>query len=287
MEYFFLILQAVIFSFGGLLIKASGTMVSPMLLSALRFAIGICLLIGIQRMGKGKTSLLLANRWILFGGCMKAVHYLGENYGVMHGFSYGGIIVWPIQTLVVLLASVLFFREKLSGRTAFGTALCLTGIGLVTWNGAGLQVFMQAQASTFAAFVLAGMGAAGFFIAQKQLVKKMDIVELNASMFTYGLAATLVVLPFTRPHLLEPANVPGTASILILGAITCVGFLLQAAAIRKVPMVQATIIQSCTVILSILWGVTFYGDSLSIYVISGTAIFLVGIAVVTIKPKVL
>ena len=36
MGYFYLLLQAVIFSFGGLMIKAAGTMFSPFLISCLR-----------------------------------------------------------------------------------------------------------------------------------------------------------------------------------------------------------------------------------------------------------
>ena len=40
MGYFYLILQALIFSFGGLLIKSVGTMLSPFLTSCLRFTIG-------------------------------------------------------------------------------------------------------------------------------------------------------------------------------------------------------------------------------------------------------
>ena len=280
MEYFYLILQAVIFSFGGLLIKASGTMVSPMLLSSLRFALGVALLLALQIMRTGKLSLRMADKWIVFGGIMKAVHYLGENFGVMRGFSYGGIIVWPIQTLVILLISVACFKEKLSRRTVFGTILCLFGIGLVTWNGASPEAFLGTQAGTLLAFVLAGCGAAGFFAAQKRMVQKMDIIGLNASMFLYGMLTTFCVLPPTAPHIRGTANLPGVISILLLGAITCVGFLLQAAAIRKVPMVPATIIQSCTVILSILWGVLFYGDDLSGFIVAGTVLFLAGILVV-------
>ena len=51
--YVFLFLQALIFSFGGLLIKGAGTVCSPFLLSALRFLIGILLLLILQKMHPG------------------------------------------------------------------------------------------------------------------------------------------------------------------------------------------------------------------------------------------
>ena len=44
----------------------------------------------LQKVRYGRLHLSLANRIVLLGGICKAVHYLGENYGVMKGFSYGG-----------------------------------------------------------------------------------------------------------------------------------------------------------------------------------------------------
>ena len=45
----------------------------------------------LQVMRGRKPHLTLANRFVVFGGIAKALHYLGENYGVMRGFSYGTV----------------------------------------------------------------------------------------------------------------------------------------------------------------------------------------------------
>ena len=111
MGYFYLILQALIFSFGGIMIKSVGTMFSPFLTSCLRFTIGIALLFLIQRFRTGKLRLTLTDRVILIGGVCKALHYLAENFGVMRGFSYGVVLVWPVQTVVVFLVSRLFYKN--------------------------------------------------------------------------------------------------------------------------------------------------------------------------------
>ncbi len=283
MGYFYLILQALIFSFGGLMIKAAGTMVTPFFLSALRFGIGVLLLLLIQKLRTGHVKLVLTDKILIIGGICKALHYLMENYGVMQGFSYGGILVWPVQTIVVLLISILVSHERFSPRTIAGTVLCVTGIGIVSWNGASLDVFLDSQASTLLAFVLAGIGAAGFSIAQKKRINEMDPVELNSSIFTFGLFANLLVLPPTGPHTTGIVNFPGVLSITLLGIITCVGFLLQAAAIKTVPLLIATVIQSSTVILSILWGAMFYGDPVSGYVAAGSILFLIGILAINLR----
>ena len=283
MGYFYLILQALIFSFGGLLIKSVGTMLSPFLTSCLRFTIGIAMLFLIQRLRTGKLRLTLTDRVILIGGVCKALHYLAENFGVMRGFSYGGVLVWPVQTIVVFLVSTLVYREKTGLRTLAGTILCVAGVITISWNGASLSVFLGSGWITMAALVLAGIGAAGFSISQKARIREMDIVEMNASMFTFGWLTTLLVLIPTVPHATGAVNISGTISMLLLGIITCVGFLLQAAGIRTVPLLIATIIQSSSTVLTILWGVLIYHDPISRYVVLGTVFFMTGIVLVNLS----
>ena len=283
MGYFYLILQALIFSFGGLMIKSVGTMFSPFLTSCLRFTIGIAMLFLIQRIRTGRIRLTLTDRVILIGGVCKALHYLAENFGVMRGFSYGGVLVWPVQTIVVFLVSTLVYREKTGLRTLAGTILCVAGVITISWNGASLSVFLGSSGIIMAAFVLAGIGAAGFSISQKARIREMDIVEMNASMFTFGWLTTLLVLIPTVPHATGAVNISGTISMLLLGIITCVGFLLQAAGIRTVPLLIATIIQSSSTVLTILWGVLICHDPISRYVVLGTVFFMTGIVLVNLS----
>ena len=283
MGYFYLILQALIFSFGGLMIKSVGTMFSPFLTSCLRFTIGIAMLFLIQRIRTGRIRLTLTDRVILIGGVCKALHYLAENFGVMRGFSYGGVLVWPVQTIVVFLVSTLVYRERTGLRTLAGTILCVAGVITISWNGASLSVFLGSSGIIMAAFVLAGIGAAGFSISQKARIREMDIVEMNASMFTFGWLTTLLVLIPTVPHATGAVNISGTISMLLLGIITCVGFLLQAAGIRTVPLLIATIIQSSSTVLTILWGVLIYHDPISRYVVLGTVFFMTGIVLVNLS----
>ena len=282
MGYFYLILQALIFSFGGLMIKSAGTMFSPFLTSCLRFTIGIAMLFLIQRIRTGRIRLTLTDRVILIGGVCKALHYLAENFGVMRGFSYGGVLVWPVQTIVVFLVSTLVYKERNGLRTLAGTILCVAGVITISWNGASLSVFLGSSGIIMAAFVLAGIGAAGFSISQKARIREMDIVEMNESMFIFGWLTTLLVLIPTAPHATGAVNISGTISMLLLGIITCVGFLLQAAGIRTVPLLIATIIQSSSTVLTILWGVLFYHDPISRYVVLGTVFFMTGIVLVNL-----
>lgn len=285
MGYFLLSLQAVIFSFGGLLIKSAGTAFSPYMISSLRFVIGISLLLLCMKCGRGDLRLVLTNPVIIFGGICKAVHYLGENIGVMQGASYGGVLIWPVQTLAVFLASIFIFKERATIRNVLGSFLCISGIVLISWNGVPLAEFFAGSFSSLVAFILAGIGASGFGLAQKQLIQKMDNAKLNCSMFLYGWLVTLPMLPFTGPHIEAGFNAAGLACTIILGTITCFGFLMQGAALKTVPLFIATLIQSSTVVLTILWGVLFYGDPISGYVVVGAALFLAGIIIVNLHQR--
>ena len=285
MGYFLLSLQAFLFSFGGLLIKSSGTVFSPYMISSLRFAIGISLLLVYMKSRGTSLRPVLLSPIIAIGGVCKAIHYIGENAGVMQGASYGGVLVWPVQTLVVFLASVFILKERASKRTVLGSLLCVSGIVLISWNGLSLSSFFENGFSAMIAFVCAGIGAVGFNLTQKQMISKMDNAKLNCSMFLYGWFATLLILPATGPHLESGFNAAGVMCTLILGGITCFGFLLQGAALKTVPLLVATIIQSSSVVLTIILGVLFYGDPISAYVVVGTVLFLAGIVIVNLPGK--
>ena len=137
---------------------------------------------------------------MIFGGIAKALHYLGENYGVMRGFSYGTVVVWPVQTVVILLFSTLVLKEKVTRRAVVGAFLCVSGIVLLTWNGMPLNDFVGGQGPLLIAFVVAGTGASLFSVCQKKLLARLDTVELNTSMFLIGgLCAGGVVPLAARP----------------------------------------------------------------------------------------
>jgi drug/metabolite transporter (DMT)-like permease len=284
MGYFFLLLQALIFSFGGILIKTTATAFSPFMVSFLRFALGVLFLLALQVMRGRKPRLTLANRLVIFGGIAKALHYLGENYGVMRGFSYGTVVVWPVQTVVILLFSTLVLKEKVTRRAVVGAFLCVSGIVLLTWNGTPLSEFIGNQGPLLIAFVIAGTGASLFSVCQKKLLARLDTVELNTSMFLIGGLCAGGVVPLGGAAVTGPIRLPAAAAMLILGAITGVGFLLQAEGFKRVPLFVATVVQSSTVLLSLLWAALLYHERITGWIIAGTALFLAGILCVNAKP---
>jgi len=64
-----------------------------------------------------------------------------------------------------------------------------------------------------------------------------------------------------------------------------VGFLLQAEGFKTVPIFVATLVQSSTVLLSLLWAALLYHERITGWIIAGAALFLVGILIVNMKPR--
>lgn len=283
MDYFYLILQTLLFSFGGITIKYSGNAFSPFMTSLLRFLLGMTILFVIQKIRRKPITLKLANKWIIFGGIMKACHYLCENYGVMKGNSFGTVIVLPAQTFTVLLFSTFVMKEKMTRQKVFGTLLTIFGVLLLSWNGLPLDTFLNEQAYILWFYLFGGIAAAFFNIAQKKLVDSMDIISMNVSMFIYGALVCLCTIPFTMPAMTGSFGPLPAIGILTLGCCTGIGFLLQALAMRSVSVLIATVIQSSMSILSIFWSAVLYHDNVSIYAVIGTCIFVVGILLINIR----
>ncbi len=283
-SYFYLILQTLLFSFGGMAIKLTGNFLSPFMTSLLRFVLGSLILLIIQfaRHRKPRPAFSLL---IVLGGIFKAVHYMAENYGVMAGYSYGTVLVLPSQTITVLIVSAILGQDRLTLRKLLGTLLTVIGVVAVSWNGAEASEFLSGQAKLLLILSLGGVGAGLFNVVQKKLVADMDPVSINYSMFLVGALVCLPFLPVGGPLMTGSPTPLSVLGMLELGMVTAVGFLLQALAMKRVSALIATIIQSSMAILTIFWSAVLFHEPVTGWVIGGTAVFFAGILIVNLRKE--
>lgn len=283
-SYFYLILQTLLFSFGGMAIKLTGNFLSPFMTSLLRFVLGSLILLIIQfaRHRKPRPAFSLL---IVLGGIFKAVHYMAENYGVMAGYSYGTVLVLPSQTITVLIVSAILGQDRLTLRKLLGTLLTVIGVVAVSWNGAEASEFLSGQAKLLLILSLGGVGAGLFNVVQKKLVADMDPVSINYSMFLVGALVCVPFLPVGGPLMTGSPTPLSVLGMLELGMVTAVGFLLQALAMKRVSALIATIIQSSMAILTIFWSAVLFHEPVTGWVIGGTAVFFAGILTVNLRRE--
>ncbi len=292
MGYLYLLCVAIMFSFGGTCVRLISPHFGPAYITFFRFAVGVCFLLllkAVKRQPWQKTffpAVRLASGWILFGAAAKWVAYLTENYALSHGPSYGNIVTQPAQTVFLTLSSVLLFKEKLPPRKLLCILLCMAGVLCISWNGRPLHVFFQENVLLTGLFILSGFCAGCHVLSQKMIAGQMDIIDSNLSIF--AVSAALSALP-----LIPDAAGGGLigvrpdfgciAGILIFGFITGIGFYLNARAILLVPFYMVPIIQSTMAIFAILWGVLFFHEKISIYIIGGTVMFITGLIGLQLK----
>ena len=294
MGYIYLLCIAIMFSFGGTCVRLISPFFAAQYITFFRFAVGIGFLLLLklvkrQRFPENFRQLLKAAWfWILLGATAKWLAYLTENYALSRGPSYGNIITMPVQTICATLSSVFLFKDKLTPRKIFCIILCMTGVLCISWNGRPLDVFFHENFPLTMLFIFSGICAGVHVLSQKMIADKLDPIDSNLSIF--ALSAAFAFLPLIPG--LSQGELVGVhpdimcfVGILLFGFITGFGFYLNAKAIPMVPFYMVPIIQSTMAIWAILWGVLFFHESISAYIVGGTLMFMVGLVGMQWKGK--
>ncbi len=295
MGYLYLLCVALMFSFGGTCVKLISPFFSPAYITFFRFAVGVFFLLllkAVKRQRFPQDFFVLARTvlgWILFGAVTKWVAYLTENYALSHGPSYGNIITQPAQTVFLTLSSVFLFKEKLPPRKLFCILLCMMGVLFISWNGRSLDAFFQENILLTELFLLSGICAGCHVLSQKMIADRMEIIDSNLSIFAVAaLLAFFPLLPGIAGGELSGIrpDIGCFAGILMFGFITGIGFYLNARAILLVPFYMVPIIQSTMVIFAILWGVLFFHERITVYILAGSALFILGLIGLQLSDKI-
>lgn len=294
MGYVYLFCVAMMFSFGGTCVKLISPYFGPAYITFFRFLFGVMWLFLLklalrQRFRSDfKNVLISVFGWILFGAFAKWMAYLTENYALSHGPSYGNIVTQPAQTIFLSVSSVLLFREKLPPRKIFCILLCVCGVLCISLNGRSLDAFFQENILLTGLFVLSGMCAGCHVLSQKMIADRMDIIDSNLSIF--ALSAVMAAAPLAGPVMggelagIRP-DLPCILAILAFGFITGIGFYLNAKAIPLVPFYMVPVIQSTMAIFAILWGVLFFHEKITVWIVGGTLTFIAGVIGLQMKSN--
>ncbi len=285
MGYLYIIITVFMFSMVGTSVTLAKTWVSSDVIAWGRFAFGVLALLIYMLIRRKKISLRLTGWAVWIGVACKVINYLTENYAIANGYSFGNILVWPVQCVVVPIASVFLLREKISRIAVLGVGLCIAGVGVISYNGQSLSQLVTGEGLWFTLlFVIAGAGAAGFVMAQRVLLTKMDPCDLNLSMLLLGAVITGAALPF-RGEFTGPFNWGALFGLCMLGVITGIAFTLSAQAMKTVPVFVVTVCQSMNVLLTLLWSVLFFHEPVTPWIIGGTVVFVIGMVLVNVKGR--
>ena len=125
-----------------------------------------------------------------------------------------------------------------------------------------------------------------FVLTQKKVAQDFDILDSNLCMFV--LAAVLALLfPVSRGEILPKAapDFACIAAVIWFGFVTGIGFYLNAKAIPMVPFRMVALLQSTMVFFALAWGILFFQEPVSVWIVSGAVLFVIGIAVMQRREK--
>ena len=286
MGYIYTLIVTVMFSFVATLGTLAKQWVSAEVVAFSRFFFGAVFIVLYMLISRKRFHFRYNSYWIWFGVLFKVLNYLAENTALSEGYTFGQIIGWPVQAVAILFFSIFMFRETITARAIVGAVLCAAGVFVISWNGrSAADLFADGRTMFFnCLFVIAGICAACFTVAQRKLIDKMDSCNLNLSMFLAASAILGVSLPFTA-ELTGDFVWTALFGLVALGVVTGIGFILAAEAMKTVPLFLVTIIQSMNVLLTIVWSVLIFHDPVTGWVILGTAIFVVGMVMVNLKER--
>lgn len=264
-------------SFVGVLVKSASFLVDSWWITFFRFSIGV-LFLGLFVLWKERRlNLTWRNKWIWIGAGGKAINYIFENIGVSAGYAFGNIVLFPLQTLFLLLLTILALKqEKATIHTAISVVLCMIGVLLVGWNGVPIDELLSLNGWIMVIFVISAIGSTFHVFSQKMLLSQMSSANMNLSMFVWATLLTAAPLPFYGEATGEFHWNP-VMSLILLGLITAFSFYLYAQAIRRMSFMVAAVLANSSVMFSLLWSWLFYREPISWITISGALLIVIGI----------
>lgn len=283
MNFLLLFVPILMWSCVGILVKIAAVAFSPALISFFRFFFGVVFLGLWHLVTRRRLRLVFGDPWIWFAAVAKTINYSAENGAIMRGASWGYIVEQPVQAVVLLLISALYFRERPGKRKLAAASLCIVGVLLV-----GLKGFSAVRAGgtmDFLLFTVAAFGSAGHMMGQKILMGKMDSLGMNLNVFLIASVFTALPLMFTSSAILGPPSFGAAAAAVALGFITGASFLIWGVALLRVSFLTSAISANSLGVFALLWGVLLRAEMPDIWSLAGTAIFLAGLLVMNLPSR--
>jgi drug/metabolite transporter (DMT)-like permease len=280
--YVLLLLATLSWSFVGVLVKSASVAVDSSVITFARFFLGIVFLGAFLLLKDGRIQLRSAMPWIWLGAIGKSCNYYFENMAISIGYSYGNMLVPPIQTVTLLLVTTLWLKERVGTKGWIAAAMCLSGVVMIGWNGDASGLFTGKGGLTTILFAIAGIGAAVHVLSQKMLIQSMAPGNMNFSIFFWCSILMAIPIPFQSDVLHGPVTAWTWTALALLGLITGLSFNWFAESLRRVSFPIVIIISNSTAVFMLLWSYLFYREPITLYILSGAAVFIAGIVLLNL-----
>jgi drug/metabolite transporter (DMT)-like permease len=218
--------------------------------------------------------------WILIGAVGRAGNYLLYNAGLRQMPSNATTILAPVQAIGTVLLARWFIGERL-GRKWVGIALSIAGLGLIWWNGLGLETLLDPRHIVGnVLLILAGFASALHFASQKLLSHTRSGVGILLPVFAWS---TVLTTPFAWAAGGLARSYSGQVWILLLflGLVLTGGsFFFLGEGYKRCDASTAVVITNTSTFHTLLWSGLLMGERISAAMIAGTILSVAGTVLV-------
>jgi drug/metabolite transporter (DMT)-like permease len=259
--------------------KAAVAEIPPFTLAALRFAIATVVLVPIAVARGGVTRLprpLPIVPLLLMALTGIALFTVGFNFALLYGSAAQGSLIYALVPAAVAIAAVVWLKEKVSRRRAFGILLSVGGVALVAIGGekdAASPSPLLGAACMLGTVIVWSI----YTIVAKRLAGADQLVVTTA----ITLLGTLMLLPFSAVELMQdPRPMPSSEAwlgMIYLGVIaSALAYLVYGLALRVLDASLVGALSNLDPIVGVITAVLFLGESLEGWQIVGGLIALAG-----------
>ena len=194
------------------------------------------------------------------------------------------LILFLNPTIVVLI-SVLAFGYRIAKRDVFALSISYVGIALVFVH--DLQFDPEKVLTGGALVLLSAIFYAGYLVGAGEMVKRVGAVRFAAYASIVSTIAIALHFLFTHSATVLLSQTPRVYWLSGWMAIvsTVLPIVLMAEGMRRIGSSNAAMISSIGPIATIFMGAIFLGEPVTALQLSGAALVLVGVMVISLKKK--
>ncbi|MCW0482927.1 DMT family transporter [Gaoshiqia sediminis] len=288
----FACLTAFFWGFLAIALKVAVQKVEPQTIVWFRFVVAFSVLSVWQLVHKPQSLKILVRPPLLliFAAIALSWNYLGFMLGIHYTSPSNAQLVIQTGPILLALAGVIFFKERLRLQQLFGFVLAIAGFLLFYSQQIKLMIGQESQYNLGYLFTLSGAAAWSIYaVLQKKLVQSHAPAVLN--LFLFGFPA-LVYLPFVDFAPLAQLEWVWWALLIFLGLNTLIAYSSLAVALRHTEANKVSIIILLNPIITFITMGIFSelqvswidAERFSVYSLLGAAIVFTG-AVLVVKKK--
>ncbi len=271
----------VIFGFSFMFTKIALNYASPLTVIADRFIVAfigltIVMLASGKKIGFGKKIWNL----ILMSFFQPVLYFIFESYGIELTTSAFSSVMISLIPIVSMISGIFLLKEIPSPMQYLFVALSVGGVVIMALAG-------NADGSVTPLGILLLFGAVlssvGYNILSRKISTEFTVFERTYAMATLGMVSFVTIAFIENIH--NPINIISsfaefsyTSAILYLGIVSSViAFLLMNLANTHLPVAKTTVFANITTVVSIIAGVIFLDEKLSVLAVIATVMIIVGV----------